>query len=191
MNVLIDVNVALDVLLMRQPWLDDSKALWDACHYGRIEGYVVATALTNIFYIARRIVGLEKARSAVRVCLETFEVIPVHRLELEQADAMPGSDWEDNVSLACAMAAGMDAIVTRDRRGFVGSPIPVLTPAESLLRLQDRGDSWAHLHRLNRSSSEPPAFSASHRRTFTHGASAGPSRAWSPHGREDLSAAPR
>ena len=42
---------------------------------------------------------------------------------------------EDNVSLACAMNARLDAIVTRDPRGFAGSPIPVLAPAELLALL--------------------------------------------------------
>ena len=36
MNVLIDANVALDVILERQPWLGDSKGVWDACHQKRI-----------------------------------------------------------------------------------------------------------------------------------------------------------
>jgi hypothetical protein len=65
--------------------------------------------------------------SRVLICLATFEIMPVGRLELEQADAMPGSDLEDNVSLACSQAAGLDAIVTRDLRGFAGSTIPVLS----------------------------------------------------------------
>ena len=48
---------------------------------------------------------------------------------------MAGGDLEDNVSLACALAAGLDAIVTRDPRGFSGSPIPVLSPTDLLARL--------------------------------------------------------
>jgi hypothetical protein len=35
--------------------------------------------------------------------------------------------------------AGLDAIVTRDPKGFVGSPIPVLSPDELLDRLA-KGD---------------------------------------------------
>jgi hypothetical protein len=46
MNVLIDANVALDVILERQPWLDDSKGVWDACHQKRITGHLVGTGLT-------------------------------------------------------------------------------------------------------------------------------------------------
>src|SRR3954452_11997573 len=45
MNVLIDVNVALDVLLEREPWLADSQAVWDASHQGRITGDLIATGL--------------------------------------------------------------------------------------------------------------------------------------------------
>jgi predicted nucleic acid-binding protein len=137
MKVLIDVNVALDVILERRPWLDDSKAVWDACHQTRIVGHLVATGLTNLFYISRRIIGIEKARAAVGVCLATFDIIPVGRLELEQADAMAGSDLEDNLSLACAVSAGLDAIVTRDPRGFAGSPVLVRSPAELLAGLPE------------------------------------------------------
>lgn len=135
MNVLIDVNVALDVILERRPWLEDSKGVWDACHETRIMGDLIANALTNIFYVSRRLIGTEKARAGVRICLATFEIIPVGRDELEKADAMTGSDLEDNVSLACAWAAGLDAIVTRDPSGFAGSPIAVLSPADLLARL--------------------------------------------------------
>jgi predicted nucleic acid-binding protein len=135
MRVLIDANVALDVILERQPWLDDSKGVWDACHEVRVVGHLVATGLTNLFYVSRRLIGTAKARAGVRMCLATFEIIPVGRSELERADTMAGSDLEDNVSLACALAAGLDAIVTRDSTGFAGSPIVVLSPAELLAQL--------------------------------------------------------
>jgi predicted nucleic acid-binding protein len=135
MRVLIDVNVVLDVILERRPWLEDSKGVWDACHETRIAGHLIATAVTNIFYVSRRLIGTEKARAGVRICLATFEIVPVGRDELEKADAMAGSDLEDNVSSACALAAGLDAIVTRDPRGFAGSPIPVLSPTDLLARL--------------------------------------------------------
>jgi predicted nucleic acid-binding protein len=135
MNVLIDVNVALDVILERQPWLDDSKGVWDACYQMRLTGHLVATGLTNLFYVSRRIIGTTKARAGVHICLATFEIVPVGRLDLEQADAMAGSDLEDNVCLACAVNAHLDAIVTRNPKDFAASPIPVLTPTELLALL--------------------------------------------------------
>ena len=72
--------------------------------------------------------------------LATFEIIPVGRLELEQADAMTGSDLEDNVCMACAVNARLDAIVTRNTKDFAGSQILVLTPTQLLARLPKTPD---------------------------------------------------
>jgi len=134
-RLLLDTNVPLDVLLKREPWLQHSGALWQASDAGRFYGFITATSVTTIFYVARRVLGIVRALNAVDVCLEAFEVCPVTRATLKQARALSGSDFEDNVQIACAMIAGLDAIVTRDPRGFRASPIPALTPAEALSRI--------------------------------------------------------
>ena len=135
MRVLLDTNVLLDVLLKRDPWVAESSAVWQAHDEGQIVGYVMACAIADIFYIARRLTALETARTAVRICLEAFEICAVDHQALEQARALPGSDFEDNLQIACASLAGLDAIVTRDEKGFRAAAIPVLTPAELLARL--------------------------------------------------------
>jgi hypothetical protein len=48
---------------------------------------------------------------------------------------MPGDDFEDNLQMACASLTKLDAIVTRNKDDFEGSPVPVFTPAEALTRL--------------------------------------------------------
>lgn len=54
MRVLLDTNIVLDYLLEREPFLQDTEALFDAIDSGQVVGYVTATTLTDIFYIARR-----------------------------------------------------------------------------------------------------------------------------------------
>ena len=78
---------------------------------------------------------LETARAAVCICLEAFEVCAVDLQALEHAEALPGSDFEDNLQIACASLAGLDAILTRDKDGFRAAAMPVLTPAELLAQL--------------------------------------------------------
>jgi len=136
MRVLLDTNVLLDVLLRRDSWVTESSAVWQANDEGRIVGYVMACAIADIFYIGRRLAELETAHRAVRICLEAFEVCAVDRLTLEQAQALPGNDFEDNLQIACANLAGLDAIVTRDRQGFEAAAIPVLLPGELLGQLR-------------------------------------------------------
>jgi predicted nucleic acid-binding protein len=130
LNVLIDINVVLDVLLAREPWVAAAREVWAAQNRREIVGHIAAHGITNINYVARRIIGAQKARDAMRLCMRTFEILPVGRLELELADTLEGVDIEDNLVLVCAILAGLDAIVTRDSRGFSGSPIRVVSPAE-------------------------------------------------------------
>ena len=135
MRILLDTNVVLDVLLRRQPWVVEASAIWQANDEGRVTGYLMASALTDIFYVARRLVNLETARAAVQTCLDAFEFCSVDRYALELAHGMPGMDFEDNLQIACADVAGLDAIITRNLDDFQISPVPVLTPTQMLEKL--------------------------------------------------------
>ncbi len=54
---------------------------------------------------------------------------------LDAAERRSGIDLEDNLQIACAVEARLDAIVTRNPKDFAGSQVPVLSPAEPLARL--------------------------------------------------------
>jgi hypothetical protein len=54
MDVLIDTNVVLDVPLGREPFLTQSARLIFLSEQSVINGYVSATAATDIFYIIRK-----------------------------------------------------------------------------------------------------------------------------------------
>src|SRR4051794_28442338 len=100
LNALIDINIILDLFLAPVRGAENAQAVWAAHNRRLIVGHVAAHGFTNLFYIARRAVGIEKAREAVRLCLQTFEVIPIGRPELIMADSRPGNDLEDNLVLA-------------------------------------------------------------------------------------------
>jgi hypothetical protein len=54
---------------------------------------------------------------------------------LLHANALPGNDFEDNIPVAAAIRAALDAIVTRNVADFSYSPLPVWEPAVLLKRL--------------------------------------------------------
>ncbi|MCY2995883.1 MAG: PIN domain-containing protein [Planctomycetota bacterium] len=134
-RVLLDTNIVLDALLDRAPWNADARAIWEAQLGGRLAAHVTASSLTDVFYVARRHAGRDRAWLAIRACLDQLHVIALGINELREALQMPGNDFEDNVQTACAMAAEVDAIVTRDLAGFLSSQIEVVSPREILLRL--------------------------------------------------------
>jgi len=54
MNVLIDTNVILDILLQREPHNKDAAKINILSEKGYIRSYISASAVTDIFYIARK-----------------------------------------------------------------------------------------------------------------------------------------
>ncbi|BAY47531.1 hypothetical protein SAMD00079811_51490 [Scytonema sp. HK-05] len=138
MRVLIDTNIVLDYLLEREQFLKDAEALFNAIDSGQVIGYVTATTLTDIFYIARRQTrSVELARQAVSTTLAVMVIASVNRAILEAAFASELADFEDAVQIHCAVSQGLDAIVTRDTQDFSGSVIPVLSVPQLLKRLEE------------------------------------------------------
>jgi len=135
MNILLDINVVLDVLLNRTPWVNEAADVWDAHAQGRVNAYIAGFSLPTIFYVVRRQNDLTEAHEAVRVCLETLQIASLGRSTLELAQQQTISDYEDALQIATALEAGVDAIVTRDPAGFAHSSVPAISPAELLAQL--------------------------------------------------------
>lgn len=135
MRVLLDLNVVLDLFLVRQPWCDDAAAIWDANSRRQIDAYLSSASFPTLFYLVCKHGGRSLAQRAVTDCLNTLTIVPVDVSSLRLAAMGPGGDFEDNLQVASAVEARLDAIVTRDPKGFAGSPVPVLTPPELLARL--------------------------------------------------------
>ena len=127
-RILFDTNVVLDVLLDRQPYVEASSAAWAAIETGIAEGMLAAHAVTTIHYLVRKEVGNVKARRIVTAILRVFGVAAVDGAVVQEALQLPFSDFEDAVTTAAARLAGCECIVTRDPRGFRGSPLRSLTP---------------------------------------------------------------
>jgi predicted nucleic acid-binding protein len=133
-RVLLDTNVVLDVLLDRQPYAEASALVWAAVEAGVAEGLLAAHAVTTIHYLVRKEKGNVKARRIVSAILRVFTVAAVDSAVVQEALELSCPDFEDAITAAAARSAGCECIVTRDPRGFRGSPLRALTP-EAVLPL--------------------------------------------------------
>jgi len=127
-RVLFDTNVVLDVLLDRQPYAEASSAAWAAVETGLAEGLVAAHAVTTLHYLVRKEMGAVKAKRIISAVLKVFGVAAVDGAVVQEALELPLSDFEDAVTAAAARSAGCMYVVTRDPKGFRGSPVRSLTP---------------------------------------------------------------
>ncbi|MFB2920533.1 MULTISPECIES: type II toxin-antitoxin system VapC family toxin [Aerosakkonema] len=143
MRILLDTNIILDFMLEREPFFNDANAIVQKIISRDVEGYVTATTLTNIFYIARKIKGIEIAKQYIADILALMRICPVNRRVLEEALSSNLRDFEDAVQLACANRLKISAIITRDRRDFEGAALPILSPSEFLEMLDEISEDLA------------------------------------------------
>jgi predicted nucleic acid-binding protein len=128
-KLLLDINVVMDVFLLRVPFVLDSAPLLAAVDDGKAEGYVAAHTVTTAYYLIAKNQGVQNARAAVAELLRMLRVVPAERADLHQALGLGWSDFEDAVQAVCASKVGADFIVTRDLQDFRASPIPAHEPA--------------------------------------------------------------
>src|SRR5215471_2756318 len=133
-KVLFDVNVVLDVLLDRRPHVEASASAFSAVESGGVQGFLAAHAVTTIHYLIRKEMPASKARGVLSAILRVFHVARVDGDVIREALDLRCPDFEDAVTAASALAGQCDFIVTRDVKGFHGSPVRCLTP-EALLPL--------------------------------------------------------
>ena len=138
MKLLLDTDVLLDVLAEREPFYGDSVRVWEYVERKMAEGWVSAISFNNIYHIVRRVGDRRKARRAIALLHELFQVAPVDTDVIGRAIGAPMRDFEDAIQWACAIAGGIDQIVTRNTRDYPVAYPAAVTPTEFLQMTQDR-----------------------------------------------------
>ena len=138
MKTLFDTNVILDVLLDREPFSDDASFLLSKVENSEMIGYICATTVTTIYYLAAKALGPQAASEHIRSLLSLFVIAPVNRVVLENAVASKFKDFEDAVLHEAACHAGAKYIVTRSLSVFLKNQNFPYSNRESLLK------TWNH-----------------------------------------------
>lgn len=134
-RVLFESDVLIDILAQRQPFIVASARALNTVMQNQVQGYVSGHAVTNIFYILRRQVGNEVARELLAKLLQHLQVASVTDEVIRQALNSSIKDFEDAVTSAAALTAGLEIIVTRNTPDFVASLVPAMLPDEFLTTL--------------------------------------------------------
>jgi len=132
MKILVDANVALDVLLQRQPfYISGLKVL--GLSKGGIELYISASTVTDLYYITcKHLKDKKTAISLLKNLLNTVEVASVTNNEIRRALDLDWDDFEDAVQYAAGETMLVDYLVTRNISDFSSVAFPVVSPDELL-----------------------------------------------------------
>ncbi|MDE2887784.1 MAG: PIN domain-containing protein [Gemmatimonadota bacterium] len=144
MKILFDTNVVLDLLLDREPFSDIAARLFSRVDEGELSGFISATTVTTVHYLARRTIGDRQARREIQNLIDLFDVAPVNLAVLEGALQSKFTDFEDAVLYNAALNVNADGIVTRNIGDFKRATIPVYAPEELDCLVQVTGVSFSN-----------------------------------------------
>ena len=132
MKILLDSNVALDVLLKNEPFYDSASDVIGLSQ-GGVGLFVSASAITDIYYIVSKAMKSKKiAMSLLKNLLENINVAAVTDNEIRMAVNLDWNDFEDAVQYAAGDSIDVDYIVTRNKADFTSSTLPIVSPDELL-----------------------------------------------------------
>ena len=130
MQIMVDTNVVLDVLLNRPAFVQDSATILRAAS-DNIQEFITASAVTDIYYIARKeLKDSLQTKSLIRNLLQVVHVASVSEVDVWAALDSNWKDFEDSVQNAVAEHQRFDYIITRNPSDYKNSSLPVLTPQE-------------------------------------------------------------
>jgi len=129
MKVLIDTNVALDYMLNRSDY-SNAKIIYLMAEQKLIVGYISASAITDIFFLAKGTLGKKPTKEALKKLLQVFKPAAVTDNHIYQALDLDWDDFEDSVQYIVGESFSSDYIVTRNIRDYSSGSIPAITPEE-------------------------------------------------------------
>ena len=133
MKVFVDTNVLLDLMCQREGFSRAADAIFERCVEGAFDIVVSSLTLINANYTARRYgYSRDELVNVFKRLLHYVSISSVDADVFVKALYSGRPDLEDAVQYYSAKSVGVDCIITRDKKGFAGIDIHVLTPVEFL-----------------------------------------------------------
>lgn len=131
MRAYIDTNILVDLVFARQEFLPNAQRVFAVGYAGEVQLIVSALSFVNTIYLARKYkYPMNEVCEKLRLVADFVEVAD---LKGQNVVDMLDSDWkdyEDATQYRSAVEEQADCIVTRNKKDFKDSSVPVFTPTE-------------------------------------------------------------
>ncbi len=134
-RLLIDTNIVIDLLSKRDKFYDEAADLFSRADKKELQLTISSLTFANTNYILSKLKSAKEAREILRKFKVLVELLSLDDKITELAlsdDNFP--DFEDGLQYYSAIENQIDVIITRNKKDFKNSKIPVLTAKEFLAR---------------------------------------------------------
>lgn len=136
-KALIDTNVLLDHLAMREGFSQDAAAIFSMVNDGYLVGIVSSISIVNCAYVLPKHYDRNAVLKQIKEMLRMFTISNVDADILAKAADLEPYDYEDAAQYLSALPYQPDLIITRDKKGFQDFGILVMTPAEFVKKVME------------------------------------------------------
>ena len=131
-KALLDTNVILDIALKRPHFYNAAADIFNQVYHGKVQAFVSASAITDIFYILRKDGGKEKALHFLSKLVQIIDIAAVDQSIIVAALALEWNDFEDAVQVCATQNNGIEILVTRNTKDYGQSNLKIFSPADFL-----------------------------------------------------------
>jgi len=131
-KVFIDSDIILDLLCKREPHYDFAAEVFTLGDTKRIELVTTSVVFANVFYILRKILGIDKAKELLRKLRILVGVMPVGDKIVDLALNSKFADFEDGLQYFTARENGIKILLTRNIKDYKEDSLVIQTPQEYL-----------------------------------------------------------
>ena len=132
-RILIDTNIVIDLLSKRKDFYYDAANLFSLADKKELKLAISSSVFANTNYILTKLKSAKEAREILRKFKVLVELLSLDDKITELAlsdESFP--DFEDGLQYYSAIENEIDIIITRNKKDFKNSKLPVLTAKEYL-----------------------------------------------------------
>lgn len=142
MNLFLDTNVLIDLIGKREPFYNDIAVIASLAENKKIKLATSSLSFVNTTYVISRNIKQELVLEALKKFRIICDVSTIDDIVIDKSLISSFNDFEDAVQYFSALHHKSEIIITRNKKDFKNSEIPVMTPTEFLVSINKKPDRF-------------------------------------------------
>jgi len=131
-KLFVDSDIILDLLAKREPYYIYASKLFSLIDKKEIIAFTSPLIFANLHYLLKKLTSNASALKSLRKLKTLVNVLPIDGKVIEQSLNSEFRDFEDAIQYFTTVNNGVKLLLTRNKRDYKKSKIPVLTAEEFL-----------------------------------------------------------
>jgi len=136
MNIFLDTNVLIDLIDKREPFYNEIAIITSLAENKKVKLAASSLSFVNAVYVISRNIEEKIVLEALKKFRIICEVSNIDEIVIDKSLISNFNDFEDAVQYFSAVHHQSEVILTRNKKDFKNSEIPVMTPTEFLISIK-------------------------------------------------------